>query len=63
MAHRQINEADRRSNLIALTEKGRTAAGRVREEMSAIERKLLDKHETSDLQMVREILGEVSAQL
>jgi DNA-binding MarR family transcriptional regulator len=63
IAHRQINEADRRSNLIALTEKGRIAAGRVREEMSAIEKRLLDKHETSDLQTVRDILGEVSTQL
>jgi MarR family transcriptional regulator, organic hydroperoxide resistance regulator len=63
MAQRQINEADRRFNLIALTPQGRVAADRVRHEMSTLERRLLRNRQTSELELLRQILGEISAAL
>lgn len=63
MVQRRINEADRRSNLIELTPGGRAAADRVTEAMSAVERRLLAAHPPADLEVFRQILGEIAADL
>jgi DNA-binding MarR family transcriptional regulator len=63
LVQRRINEADRRSNLIELTPDGRAAANRVTQAMSAIERSLLADRPQAELEMFRQILGRIAADL
>jgi len=63
MVQRRINEADRRSNLIELTPEGQAAATRVTQAMSAIERRLFQDRPSADLEIVRQILGQIATDL
>jgi DNA-binding MarR family transcriptional regulator len=63
MVQRRINEADRRSNLIELTPDGRAAADRVTQAMSAVERSLFKDRPPAELEIFRQILGRIAADL
>lgn len=61
LVRRRINEADRRSNLIALTPSGRAAAARVIDAMGVIEQRLVQDHPAVDLNGFRLLLDEIAA--
>lgn len=60
---RQINEADRRSNLIELTPQGEVAAERIAEAMDRVEHKLFASRAPDTFKTFRDILDDIARTL